>query len=1407
MRKKCKMLMSWLLAVILIVTSMGMPVHAEETESSAEIAYPDSEAGDYAEEMDPYATFLLAEPVEEIMDDHVDALREDGADPSATDSDTPLETVFLSESGVKSIHKPTMKELAAAYENIGTIPQLYETEPSLSTPGYHIGTLTDDAAEYVKKYINYYRLMAGVQPISLDSSLNESAAWGALTLAIGNQFSHTPSQPSGMSDEDYQKGYYATSHSNLSRSGGYDAQGAMKVAVTGQMEDKDSSNIDRVGHRRWLLDPFTQTMGAGTANRAFSYYTAIRVMGEGVRSSDITDLDYVAWPASGNNLSDSFPVNTPWSISLNAGGWTSTTFKTPDRSKLRITLKDLQTGRTWDFDNDTGTEYSVTSNYYTLDDGGYGGLYYCLIFRPAYQGISKFDGDYEVRVEGLETVEGNPAVIDYVVTFADVEMARTMADVTHRVSSASEVRSDHPYANGSDVAWIYRMEDAESLDVKFNAETKLASGDYLYVYDAESKEVGKYSGDELAGRTVNVPGSVVRIRLVAEGSGGAYGFGVDDIARHVPMTGINLDKETVELLQDDEALLQVSYEPENTTDDRAVTWSSNNMSVVTVENGLVKAVGKGNAVITATVGKFTRKCTVKVLPSVQGLTLEQNSARLYVGQIMDLIFTYDPEDALAHEASAVSTASSVASVQLDEGKRAVTVTAAAAGETTVMLKADKYVANCAITVKDSLTLNYEDEAGTTREIKVRYGVPLSALSGIEPEWEGHVFAGWYTARKGRGEKVTADTVLGSQQELYAYWKKGATAEPLTAELVEQPCFTGTKLTPILNVYSGSTLLRRGTDYSLSYKNNVNAYIFAEGQEGFDSTVAPTVTVKGKGTYAGKVQLYFTILPRPLTDGGISVDDQWIAYTGNELKVSPVVTYCKQKLVEGRDYELAYPDVTTMPDSYRQAGAHQVTLRGCGNYSDGRSIVLHVYDAGEKGLINLGAAKIKVPKSKDYTGTNITLSPDELTVTAKVNGKQVVLTDEQYVVSYVNNQDAGTATVVISGVDKISYGSKKAFYKINGTDIRKATVDDIGDVMYDGTPKTPEPVITINGNRLNSGSDYAVSYDRNTFAGKATMVIQGRGRYVGVIKRTFKIISVNFEMSLDLDYEIDGMTVGTKEKMDETIIETPYEKGGTKPSVGIKYGNQTLREGVDYVVRYANNSAVSAVGGANGSKAPLITILGKGSFSGKVTKNFVILPKSLDEVTAYVPDKTPGTRAGAWLSKPLIFDSNGVMLKEGTDYVVGDYKLMRTESAPEILTQKSVISEPGTIMVDITGKGAYSATGANGTNKITVSYTVGGVNFTGLKVDSIAKDYQGSPVTLEQEDFLNDDGSSKVNVRVGKVYKPLNYGKDFEIVEGTYTSNYKAGTATVRLRGLNGYSGAYVLKFRIGKNPILGLLWR
>ena len=85
-------------------------------------------------------------------------------------------------------------------------------------------------------------------------------------------------------------------------------------------------------------------------------------------------------------------------------------------------------------------------------------------------------------------------------------------------------------------------------------------------------------------------------------------------------TGISLSETNIEMTVGDTKQLNATVYPSNATD-KSVTWSSNNTSVASVNNGLVTAVGKGTATITVnTSNGKTASCSVTVNPKKRETT-------------------------------------------------------------------------------------------------------------------------------------------------------------------------------------------------------------------------------------------------------------------------------------------------------------------------------------------------------------------------------------------------------------------------------------------------------------------------------------------------------------------------------------------------------------------------------------------------------------------------------------------------------------------------------------------------------------------------------------------------------------------------------------------------------------------
>ena len=106
----------------------------------------------------------------------------------------------------------------------------------------------------------------------------------------------------------------------------------------------------------------------------------------------------------------------------------------------------------------------------------------------------------------------------------------TVSNTAYVCTDPAQLESPHNYDNSCTDIWSYRLDGASSLNVTFDAQTEMEDGfDYLYILDGSGKEVGKYTGKELAGKAVSVPGDTVQIRMASDDAGNAWGFKVTSV--------------------------------------------------------------------------------------------------------------------------------------------------------------------------------------------------------------------------------------------------------------------------------------------------------------------------------------------------------------------------------------------------------------------------------------------------------------------------------------------------------------------------------------------------------------------------------------------------------------------------------------------------------------------------------------------------------------------------------------------------------------------------------------------------------------------------------------------------------------------------------------------------------------
>ena len=136
-----------------------------------------------------------------------------------------------------------------------------------------------------------------------------------------------------------------------------------------------------------------------------------------------------------------------------------------------------------------------------------------------------------------ESTDKNDISVDEKNTYATVNVSRELYP-----------ESEHPYSNYAKQNYTFEYPSAVSLTVTFSDKT-LTEDEYdlIYVYNSENKVIGTYSGNELAGKTITIDGSMFRLRLWTDHSKTFYGFSIDNIGAKVIVNSYDTDCDRQEI--------------------------------------------------------------------------------------------------------------------------------------------------------------------------------------------------------------------------------------------------------------------------------------------------------------------------------------------------------------------------------------------------------------------------------------------------------------------------------------------------------------------------------------------------------------------------------------------------------------------------------------------------------------------------------------------------------------------------------------------------------------------------------------------------------------------------------------------------------------------------------------------
>lgn len=296
--------------------------------------------------------------------------------------------------------------------------------------------------------------------------------------------------------------------------------------------------------------------------------------------------------------------------------------------------------------------------------------------------------------------------------------------------------------------------------------------------------------------------------------------------------------------------------------------------------------------------------------------------------------------------------------------------------------------------------------------------------------------------------------------------------PLQNEWFEQITsdyeYNGKSHEPEIESSESAPELEQGSDYEVTYENNINAG-------------TATVKITGKDIFCGTVERSFKITP---DENGMYVcyfaenNETYLETTFKGKKVEPEVVI--DGLVQGKDYTVTYVN-------NEKPGEARAELTGIGNYKGSETLYFTIYG-------KLPAADPIADQT--YTGK-------ELTPAIVIPGLKA---GEDYYMYYEDNQYPGVATVTIYGTGYYK-GTATIHFKIIKKTEKFVSNVKLNRTSYTYTGKSirPSVTVTVNGKKIGA-SAYKLYYKNNKNSGIGTVQVRGIGKYSRINKTlTFKIL--------------------------------------------------------------------------------------------------------------------------------------------------------------------------------------------------------------------------------------------------------------------------------------------------------------
>ena len=238
--------------------------------------------------------------------------------------------------------------------------------------------------------------------------------------------------------------------------------------------------------------------------------------------------------------------------------------------------------------------------------------------------------------------------------------------------------------------------------------------------------------------------------------------------------------------------------------------------------------------------------------------------------------------------------------------------------------------------------------------------------------------------------------------------------------------------PEVTVKMGEVTLTGGTDYKVKYESNTKVYDASK-----QNSKKAQIVITGTGNYKGTVRKEFVITRKDISALNMSAQDLVYKNSKGNYKTKIVITDTDGKALKaGTDYRnpVYYLGDEKVEDKANLPAGTEVTVKaeGKGAYTGTIQTTFRIAAKSFGGV----TGKIE---EQTYTGEEVTLTKDKITLTIGKGKNQVTLTEDDFeIVGYKNNIKKGTATVILKG--KGSYaGTKNVTFKIGAKEFPRLIV--------------------------------------------------------------------------------------------------------------------------------------------------------------------------------------------------------------------------------------------------------------------------------------------------------------------------------------------------------------------------------